>query len=224
MSLLFVEPEDDPGLWLRIDGTPGTTRRPALFLDRDGVVVVEVGFLHEPEKVEVRPGVASLITACHDADIAVVIVTNQSGVGRGLYDWRDFASVQERIRIALGPGRQWWQAEFACGYHPRGEGRWQPRDHVWRKPGAGMLEEGARRLNLDLERSWIIGDRATDMGAGAKAGIAGGVLMPGPTTREEPDRVVDEAGPAFPVHVCDDLVAAHRHLSQAGFFGGSPSA
>lgn len=233
-------PEDDPGLWLRLFAPAFTAPRPALFLDRDGVVVEEVGFLHEPDKVQLRPGIAELIGACHAGGLGVVIVTNQSGVGRALYGWREFAAVQARIRAAIGGAG--WHGEFACGYHPDGGGIGRRRSgpHDWRKPAPGMLLEGARRLNLDLARSWIIGDRATDMAAGAHAGLAGGILMPGPTTRTEPDRLGALAaappgtpsgtpsgtspgtppgtpsGTRLPVHLCEDPAAAHHRLTTEG--------
>ena len=90
----------DPGLWNQVlddTRTAGRNPRPAMFLDRDGVIVDELDYLHRIEDVRLIDGAAEAIGACNNADIPVVIVTNQSGVGRGYYRWEDFAAVQARL-------------------------------------------------------------------------------------------------------------------------------
>ena len=172
---------DGIGLWLEARGAaPGGPPRPALFLDRDGVVVVETGWLHRPEDMRLAPGAADRIAACNRENIPVVLVTNQGGVGRGYYDWRDFAAVQAAIADALlAAAGAAWDMVLACGYHPHGRGSFRRAAHPWRKPAPGMLLAAARRLPIDLARSWIVGDRATDIEAGRAAGLAGGIHVAG---------------------------------------------
>ena len=90
---------DGDGVWVEILGTPKAA--PALFLDRDGVVVVETHYLHEVEKTELIPGAGETIALANQRGIHVVLVTNQSGVGRGLYGWAEFQAVQDRIMPIL---------------------------------------------------------------------------------------------------------------------------
>ena len=171
---------DGVGLWReRRRPAPAGPPRPALFLDRDGVVVVETGYLRRVEDVALAPGAAALIAACNRGGVPVIVVTNQAGVGRGLYDWAAFAAVQEAIAAALARHGAAWDMALACGYHPNGVGSFRRAGHPWRKPAPGMLLAAARVRPIDLARSWIIGDRATDLAAGRAAGLAGGVHIAG---------------------------------------------
>ena len=168
----------DPGLWHQIVNDPridDSGPRPALFLDRDGVIVDEVNYLHRIEDVRLIDGAAETIRACNDADIPAVIVTNQSGVGRGYYRWEDFAAVQAHILALLDAEGAHIDMVLACAYHGNGLPPYDITDHPWRKPNPGMLMAAADALGLDLTRSWIVGDTATDIAAGAAAGLAGGV-------------------------------------------------
>jgi D-glycero-D-manno-heptose 1,7-bisphosphate phosphatase len=166
---------DGTGLWCdphgRFDGSP------ALFVDRDGVIVEETHYLGRADDVRLIPGAASAIAACNDACIPVVVVTNQSGIGRGYYDWDGFQAVQGIITAALAAEGAHVDAVLACAYHREGQAPFRVPDHPWRKPRPGMILEAAERMGLDLARSWIIGDKADDLAAGAAAGLAGGTLV-----------------------------------------------
>lgn len=164
----------DPGLWA--ERRTDTQGGPALFLDRDGVIVEEVDYLHKVEEVELTQGAGILIAKINALGIPVVMVTNQAGVGRGYYTWDDFRVVQNEIHRQLALNGAHIDAVYACGYHteakpPLGS------DHPWRKPNSGMLLHAASDLGIDLARSWIVGDRASDLGAGKAAGVLGGVLV-----------------------------------------------
>ncbi len=165
------------GVWSQVI-TPANHRdgkRPALFLDRDGVVIEDVGYIGSPIDVKLIPGAGEVISAANRIGWPVILVTNQGGIGLGYFDWADFAAVQERIYDLLAPERAHIDAVFANPYHPRGNGDYQHNDHPSRKPNPGMLQAAARWLSIDLENSWIIGDHATDLAAGKNAGIAGGM-------------------------------------------------
>jgi len=152
----------------------GTVLRPCLFLDRDGCIVVEVHHLHRVEDTALIPGAAETIAAANAAGWYVVEVTNQSGIARGLFGWDEFAAVQDRIHTELAEAGAAIDLVLASPWHTDGTGPWQG-EHDWRKPGPGMLQQAARVLPIDLARSWIVGDHATDIAAGRAAGIAAGL-------------------------------------------------
>ena len=149
----------DAHCWWRVVPDPSEARgRPALFLDRDGVVVEDVGYLRDPTKVALIPGAADAVARARTAGMAIVLVTNQSGVGRGYYDWAAFEAVQAEIGRRLdaeAPGAR-LDAEFACGFDPSGPAG---ADHPWRKPAPGMLLAARDELGVELTASWIVGDR-----------------------------------------------------------------
>jgi D-glycero-D-manno-heptose 1,7-bisphosphate phosphatase len=166
------------GIWLAAPGGASAVAeepgRPALFLDRDGLLVEEVGYLHRPQDVRLLPGAAALLVAAERAGWRRVVVTNQSGIGRGRYGWEDFAATQARIEALLAEAGAGLDLVVACPFHAEARPPWQAADHPCRKPRPGMLLLAAERLGLDRRRSWILGDQASDMAAGRAAGLAGG--------------------------------------------------
>lgn len=156
--------------WSRLIGSATSAPRPALFLDRDGVVVVERHYLSDPAGVELIPGAAATIRTARSDGAAVVVVTNQSGIGRGYFDWSAYAAVEERmLELLAGEGAS-LDMILACPFHPAGRPPYA-RDDAWRKPRAGMLLEAQTALNLDLDRSLLVGDRASDVEAARNAGL-----------------------------------------------------
>ena len=170
---------DTPGLWCQQTraAASDSSPLPALFLDRDGVVVEEVEYLHRVEDVRLIAGVGKIIATCNQNNIPVIMATNQSGVGRGLYGWAEFAAVQARITDALAPFGAHLDMVLACAYHGQARSQYKKQDHSWRKPNPGMLLAAAERLKIDLSRSWIVGDQAIDIEAGRAAKLRGGVLV-----------------------------------------------
>jgi D-glycero-D-manno-heptose 1,7-bisphosphate phosphatase len=192
---------DEDGVWVEILGQRRAA--PALFLDRDGVVVVETHYLHEVEKTELIDGAGETIALANRRGLHVVLVTNQSGVGRGLYGWPEFAAVQDRIKADLAACGAHLDAVCACPHHPEFS---EPlgRDHPDRKPNPGMLLKAAKALDIDLARSWIVGDMHTDMAAGRNGGLAGAVHVQSgwPGLR---DQALAEAREKFPVLSADGI-------------------
>ncbi|MBM5798020.1 MAG: HAD-IIIA family hydrolase [Cyanobacteria bacterium K_Offshore_0m_m2_072] len=137
---------------------------PALFLDRDGVLIEDRHYLSDPDLVSLCPGAAYLIDLASCIGWPVVVVTNQSGIARGLFEWTDFDNVNLRMLALLGEDSP-IVAIYANGHGP------SAHPSSWRKPSPQMLVEAARELNLDLQRSILIGDRLSDLQAGAAAGV-----------------------------------------------------
>jgi D-glycero-D-manno-heptose 1,7-bisphosphate phosphatase len=148
---------------------------PALFLDRDGVIIEDNGYLCCADDVHLIEMAAAVIARANRLRIAVVIVSNQSGIGRGLFGWHQFAQAQERLLERLAAHSALPDAVFACPHHPQARPPYTHPDHPSRKPNPGMILSAARLLPIRLEASWIVGDRWTDLAAGRDAGLAGGL-------------------------------------------------
>lgn len=152
---------------------------PALFLDRDGVLNEEVGFLSRPEDVRWVDGIFSLITTARGLGYRVVVVTNQSGIARGLYSTADFKALTLWMTAEIQARGGDLDAVYHCPYHPvHGLGAWK-REHEDRKPGPGMLLRAGRELGLDLRRSVLVGDRCSDIAAAKAAGLQKAFLKEG---------------------------------------------
>ena len=144
---------------------------PALFLDRDGVINVDHGYVHRIEDFEFIPGIFEL---CRDAKAKgnkLVVVTNQAGIARGLYSEAQFHALTAWMKQRFVEEGAPLDGVYFCPTHPSaGLGAYRV-DTEFRKPGPGMLLQAARELDIDLPRSTIIGDKVSDMQAGAAAGV-----------------------------------------------------
>lgn len=153
--------------------------RPAVFLDRDGVIVVDVGYPHRDEDLALIPGAAAAIRRWNDQGRPVVVVTNQSGVARGLFTLERMEGFNALMIARLAEAGARIDAVYTCPFHAEAvEDRWRHPDHPDRKPNPGMILKAAADLDLDLSRSVLIGDREADMEAARRAGVAGH-LFPG---------------------------------------------
>lgn len=185
---------------------PLTSPQPALFLDRDGVIVHDTGFLTDPSIVELVPGVAPLIKRMNDSHIPVLVVTNQSGIDRGLLGWADFNAVEARIaRLLVAEGAA-TAATAACPFHPDHTTGYDRTHAHWRKPEAGMILALADSLGIDLAGSCLIGDRLRDIEAAQKAGLAGGFLLADPSGPDS-DRYQRELASAAFAFDCGSSIA-----------------
>jgi D,D-heptose 1,7-bisphosphate phosphatase len=147
-------------------------KRPAVFLDRDDTLVVDPGFIDHPEKVELMPGAVEAVNRLHTAGYRVVVVSNQSGVARGLFDEQRLEAIHDRLRSLLADGGAALDGIYYCPYLEGPEAKVEAyrRRSTLRKPEPGMLFEAASEQRLDLGRSWMIGDAARDIEAGRRAG------------------------------------------------------
>lgn len=147
-----------------------TPLKPAVFLDRDGVVIEDSHYLGDATRLRLIPGSAEAIAALNRAGWVVVVVTNQSGVARGLFSLDSIGLVHNAISAMLADHGAYIGAYQFCPHHPEAEIAEFRQDCDCRKPKPGMLHRAARELNLDLAPSWMIGDRVSDLEAGAAAG------------------------------------------------------
>lgn len=170
---------DNTGLWCEDYSyfSSFENSRPALFLDRDGVIIEQVHYLCNPKDVRFIPGAAEVISEANGVGAPVVIVTNQSGIAREYFGWSDFFDIHKYMNKYLAMRCAFLTATYACGYHVDGIDARLAINHNWRKPFDGMPRCAAKDLNLYLDKSWIIGDRASDIACGRNAGMAGGVIV-----------------------------------------------
>ncbi len=143
----------------------------ALFLDRDGVVNVDRGYVHKPEDVEFVDGIFELVSEAVRCGYLIVIVTNQAGIGRGLYSEQDFHSLMDWMKSEFESRQGRIDAVYFSPFHPEhGVGTYR-RVSDCRKPAPGMIIRARHELDIDLSRSILIGDKQSDVDAGIKAGI-----------------------------------------------------
>lgn len=145
--------------------------RPAAFLDRDGTVTVENSYITRPEGIRLADGAGAAIRALNAAGVLAVIISNQSGVARGLMSEEDMAAVHAATESLLAAEGATLDGAYYCPNHVDGKVRRFTRDTSCRKPAVGMLELAVRDLDIDLDRSAMVGDQMTDVEFANRAGI-----------------------------------------------------
>ena len=153
--------------------------RPAAFLDRDGTLVEDAHYLSRPEQLVLIPDAVRALRRLNDADVPVVIVTNQSGIARGLLTDADYDRVERRLDAMLADAGVRIAATHPCPHHPE-----FPGPCACRKPGVLLYERATSELSLDPARSFFAGDRWRDVAAALHFGGTG-ALVPGPNTPVE---------------------------------------
>lgn len=170
--MTLIEPD---GIWCDVRTPDFPSRRPALFLDRDGTLIDLVDYLSAPDDVRLIDAAVETVRAANAAGIAVVIVTNQSGIGRGYFDWAAFEAVQTRLYALMTKAGAVIDAAYACPHPPPDSGG--PAQSLYRKPAPGMFLRAGTDLVLDLAKSRVAGDTAADLAAGKAAGLRAGFLV-----------------------------------------------
>jgi histidinol-phosphate phosphatase family protein len=148
-----------------------------VFLDRDGTLVRDVGYPHRDEDYALLPGVVTGLRRLARAGFRLAIVTNQSGIGRGMFGEREFRRFQDRLLADLAAAGLHIEATYHCPHRP-------DEGCACRKPAPGLLQRAAAELDADLARSWVIGDSERDVELAQRAGCRGCVRV---GTRDTPD-------------------------------------
>jgi len=149
----------------------------ALFLDRDGVINVEKGYVHRIEQFQFMPGIFKLCRTAQALRFKLVVITNQAGIGRGYYSETTFRQLTLWMLTRFAEAGVTIDKVYHCPYHPTaGIGPYR-QDSPDRKPNPGMILKAARALDLDLNRSVLVGDKESDLQAGQRAGVAHNLLL-----------------------------------------------
>jgi len=136
---------------------------PAVFFDRDGTLIRDAGYPRDPSEVELLPGVVAALQSLRRGGFKLVVVSNQSGIGRGIVTVEEASRVDERFHALLSQGGIRLDEAYYCPHDPSA-------GCDCRKPAPGMLRRAATELEIDLSQSWMIGDKPTDIEAGQRAG------------------------------------------------------
>lgn len=141
--------------------SPSRPPRPAAFLDRDGTIIRDTEYLRDPDQVELLPGAAAAIRRLNEAGWPVIVVTNQSGIARGLLTEQDYERVRMRVDKLISVEGARIDASYHCPHHPEYSGTCSCR-----KPGTKLYTDAADAHEIDTSRSWYIGDRLRDVSPG----------------------------------------------------------
>jgi D-glycero-D-manno-heptose 1,7-bisphosphate phosphatase len=178
--------------------------RRAVFLDRDGTIIEEVGYLDRPERVELYPWSTDAIRAFNRAGLIVVMVTNQSGVARGFFTEAVVDEVHRHMADILAEGGARIDAYYYCPHHPDGKVEGYARVCDCRKPGRGLVDRAVREFGIDPAASFVVGDRWFDVGLARRVGAEAVLVRTGYGMSEEhnpPDGLSADV-------VVDNLIAA----------------
>lgn len=152
---------------------PTAYSRPAAFFDRDGVLNLDHGYVETTARFELVEGAAAALRACREAGLLVFVVTNQSGIARGYFDEATLEALHRHMRALLASEGALIDDIRFCPHHVDGAIAAYRQECDCRKPAPGMILDLARRWSVDLDRSFLVGDKQSDMAAAAAAGIAG---------------------------------------------------
>ena len=173
----------------------------AVFLDRDGTVNTEVGYLRDLSMLSLIPGVGRAIKKLNDAGFLVVLVTNQSGVARGYFPESLVDAAHVRLEELLGADGARLDAVYYCPHHPTAGTTAHTRICACRKPGTGLIDQAATDLAIDVHRSYMVGDKWSDVELGHRAGAVSILVRSG--------FAADDPGNVRPEHVAEPDFTAH---------------
>ena len=178
--------------------------KPAVFLDRDGTIIEEIGYLDRRERVELYPWTIDAIRTFNRAGLPVVLVTNQSGVARGFFTEQVVDDVHAHMAAMLAEGGARIDAYYYCPHHPDGKVPAYARACECRKPRRGLVDRAVRELDVDPARSFVVGDRWLDVALAREVGAKGVLVRTGYGASVEQDRPADLTADA----IVDNLIAA----------------
>jgi D-glycero-D-manno-heptose 1,7-bisphosphate phosphatase len=185
-------------------------RRRAIFLDRDGTISKEVGYVNHLSRFQLLPRSLEAIRLINEAGFLAVVVTNQSGVARGYFPESLVQQVHEKLAGLVRAAGARLDGIYYCPHHPQEGNSPYRQDCACRKPRPGLIERASRELEIDLAGSSIIGDSWIDIEAGARAGLPGVLVLTGygrGLLEHQPHRLTNS-----PAHVAEDLLDAVRWI------------
>ena len=154
-------------------------KKPAVFIDRDGTISEEVGYVNHPSRFRVFPYSAEAIRKLNDKEWLAIVVTNQAGVARGYFEETIIAEVHKRLNEELALQNARLDGIFYCAHHPSvGEPPYRV-DCDCRKPKAGLIKQASKDFDIDLQTSWMVGDRYSDIELAHNAGILSAFVLSG---------------------------------------------
>jgi D-glycero-D-manno-heptose 1,7-bisphosphate phosphatase len=181
----------------------------AVFIDRDGTIIDEMGYVVPGSEIRIYPFTAPAIARLNAAGLPVVVVTNQGGIALGMYDHAFVEETHATLAETLAKDGADIAAWYYCPHHPQGTVPELTVACECRKPGTGLLETASRELGIDLEASWVVGDQWRDIELARRAGAHGILVRTGYGRGLEAEWPRDIAAPPT---ICDDLAAAADYI------------
>lgn len=172
-----------------------TGKKRAVYLDRDGTINEDVDYLSDPDGLVMIDGAAASIKRLNEAGVPVIVISNQSGVGRGYFSEEAVEAVNERLESLLGAEGARLDGVYYCAHRPE-------EDCGCRKPRTGLVERAAKEHGIDNSSSYVVGDKASDMGLAANIGASGVLVLTGKGAEERKKLSVS------PDFVADDITGA----------------
>lgn len=182
----------------------------AVFLDRDGTIIEEVGYLDNIEQLKLIPGAARAIGLLNKAGIPAIMLTNQSGIARGYFSESLVEQLHQRLNELLEAESAHLDAIYYCPHHPTEGDPPYRRTCNCRKPNPGMVEQATRDLQLGKRHLFVVGDKLTDIELARKAGAEGILVLTGYGEKER--KRLAEAGKTQPAYIAADLLQAIQWL------------
>ena len=190
----------------------------AVFLDRDDTLIEDPGYINDPDQVKLLDGAAEALVELKNLGYKLVVVTNQSGIARGIVTEKVLAEIHERMRQLLAQKNAFVDDIYYCPYHPEGVVPKYRKESDYRKPNPGMLLEAADDMNIDLGESWCIGNSSRDVQAGSRAGCKT-VLVDAPSHQRDAGSPISSGG-ASPdykaVNIKEAVNIIKKHLRSPG--------
>jgi len=182
---------------------------PAIFIDRDGTINEDIGYVSSPDDLMLYPYAAEAVRLVNQSSLQAIVITNQSGIARGYYNEDTLAVIHDRMITELGRDGARIDAIYYCPHHPRiGDDRYRQMC-ACRKPRPGMLRQAAREHSIDLTRSYVIGDKASDINLATNAGARGVLVLTGYGRETLAHR---DRWPCEPAIIADDLLDAVKQI------------
>jgi len=188
--------------------------RPAVSLDRDGTINEQMGYINHLSRFQLLPGVGEAIRSLNQRGLPVVVVTNQSGLARGYFPPALLDAVHQEMHRLLAQAGAHLDGLYVCPHHPEAKEERYRLACNCRKPKTGLLEQAAADLNLDLRRSFVVGDRWSDLRCGAAVGATTILVLTGYGRGDA--CYIGPGQPVQPDHVAEDLGAAARWILDRG--------
>jgi D-glycero-D-manno-heptose 1,7-bisphosphate phosphatase len=189
-------------------------KKPAVFIDRDGTINEQMGYVNHVSRFKILPGVPQAIRMLNRQGFHVLVVSNQSGVARGYYPMDLVKTLHQILLTRIREKKGNIDGIFFCPHHPAGSVPEFSRDCDCRKPKTGLIEQACKSFEIDLRRSFVVGDMCTDIELAHKAGLTGILVKTGYGLGEIeyilPQKTVN------PAHIAEDLLDAVRWILERG--------
>jgi D-glycero-D-manno-heptose 1,7-bisphosphate phosphatase len=189
-------------------------KRPAVFVDRDGTINEQMGYVNHVSRFKILPGVPQAIRMLNRHGFLVLVVSNQSGVARGYYPLELVKTLHRLMVTRIREKQGTIDGVFFCPHHPAGAVPEFSRDCDCRKPKTGLIEQARKTFEIDLERSFVVGDMCTDVELAYRAGLTGVLVKTGYGLGEI--EYILPRKTAKPAHIAEDLLDAVRWIVRGG--------